>query len=269
MKMGWLTTGMWQGRLAPVRFRIARFAFSFVILHASWRLVFAPQARWQLNIPFSNRIQQTRKVTNEEISFLFKGTTSEVALAGADLHLDLAPGMGARSQSAFRRSNSRGCGYNLRTGLACWRRRKMPMAAGSATAGRDAVSTAFASWLFSRVAKILIPGNMPSRFTAPFTRSFSGQSADTGYLPNSMYHHGFAMLALSEAYGAVDESLFPSGQKPPRSIAKALQLAMGRAANSQKKNHLGAWRYSPDSPDADTSVTGAVLMGLLAAQMPA
>ena len=29
---------------------------------------------------------------------------------------------------------------------------------------------------------------------------------------------------------------------------------------------MGAWRYSPDSPDADTSVSGAVLMGLLAAR---
>jgi len=92
------------------------------------------------------------------------------------------------------------------------------------------------------------------------------QDATTGYLPNSMYHHGFGMLALSEAYGAVDESLFPSGKKPPRSIAQALQLAVGCAANSQKKNPMGAWRYSPDATDADTSVSGAVLMGLLAAR---
>src|SRR5207253_6717166 len=34
----------------------------------------------------------------------------------------------------------------------------------------------------------------------------------------------------------------------------------------QKKNTLGAWRYSPDSSDADTSVSGAVLVGLLAAR---
>jgi hypothetical protein len=81
-----------------------------------------------------------------------------------------------------------------------------------------------------------------------------------------MYHHGFGMLALSEAYGAVDESLFPGGKKPPRTIAKALQLAIGCAATSQKKNSMGAWRYNPDGSDADTSVTGAVLMGLLAAR---
>jgi len=31
-----------------------------------------------------------------------------------------------------------------------------------------------------------------------------------------------------------------------------------------RKNPFGAWRYSPDAIDADTSVAGAVLMGLLA-----
>jgi hypothetical protein len=92
------------------------------------------------------------------------------------------------------------------------------------------------------------------------------QEEKTGYLPNSMYHHGFAMLALSEAYGAVDESRLWEGGKPVRSIAQALDLAIRCAATAQKKNQLGAWRYSPDSSDADTSVTGAVLMGLLAAR---
>jgi len=92
------------------------------------------------------------------------------------------------------------------------------------------------------------------------------QEEKTGYLPNSMYHHGFAMLALSEAYGAVDESRLWEGGKPVRSIAQALDLAIRCAATSQKKNQLGGWRYSPDSTDADTSVTGAVLMGLLAAR---
>ncbi len=32
------------------------------------------------------------------------------------------------------------------------------------------------------------------------------QDKSTGYMGNSMYHHGFAMLALAEAYGAVDET---------------------------------------------------------------
>jgi hypothetical protein len=94
----------------------------------------------------------------------------------------------------------------------------------------------------------------------------TAQDASTGYMPNSMYHHGFAMLALSEAYGAVDESLYPNNEKPPRTIAQALQLAIGCAATSQKKNGMNAWRYQPDAADADTSVSGAVLMGLLAAR---
>ena len=92
------------------------------------------------------------------------------------------------------------------------------------------------------------------------------QDASTGYLPNSMYHHGFAMLALSEAYGAVDESLLWEGEKPIRSIGQALDLAIRCAGTSQKANRWGGWRYMPNSTDADTSVTGAMLMGLLAAR---
>lgn len=92
------------------------------------------------------------------------------------------------------------------------------------------------------------------------------QDAATGYLPNSMYHHGFAMLALSEAYGAVDEALLWEGEKPVRGIAQALDLAIRCAGTSQKNNRWGGWRYMPNSTDADTSVTGAMLMGLLAAR---
>jgi len=92
------------------------------------------------------------------------------------------------------------------------------------------------------------------------------QDEKTGYLPNSMYHHGFGMLALSEAYGSVDETLIWQGEKPVRSIAQTLDLAIRCAVTAQKKNKWGGWRYSPDATDADTSVTGAVLMGLLAAR---
>ena len=57
----------------------------------------------------------------------------------------------------------------------------------------------------------------------------SGQDGNTGYFGNSMYHHGFAMLALAEAYGAVDDrQVWPDGKKP-RSIGAALELAV-RAA---------------------------------------
>lgn len=95
------------------------------------------------------------------------------------------------------------------------------------------------------------------------------QSGSTGYIGPSMYHHGFSLLALSEAYGAVDDSqLWENGSEKgkTRSIGEALELAVRCAVTAQKRNPQKAWRYSPESNEADTSVSGAVLMGLLAAR---
>ena len=95
----------------------------------------------------------------------------------------------------------------------------------------------------------------------------TGQDKATGYFPNSMYHHGFSLLALAEAYGAVDESSLWTGQESAEdrlSIAESIEKGIELAVKSQKKNNWGGWRYSPTSTDADTSVTGSVLMGLLA-----
>jgi hypothetical protein len=92
------------------------------------------------------------------------------------------------------------------------------------------------------------------------------QNPTTGIIGNSMYHHGFAMLSLAEAYGAVDDrTLWPDARRE-RSIGQALELAVRGAVTSQKHNSFGGWRYSPASTDADTSVSGAVLVGLLAAR---
>lgn len=93
------------------------------------------------------------------------------------------------------------------------------------------------------------------------------QEPGSGFYPNSMYHHGFAMLALAEVYGALDEATLWDGTEPEaerRTIAESLELAVALATESQKNNRWGGWRYSPSATDADTSVTGAVLMGLLA-----
>ena len=94
------------------------------------------------------------------------------------------------------------------------------------------------------------------------------QDKSTGYFGNSMYHHGFAMLGLAEAYGTVDDrNLWPGGTSEDQlSIGQSLELAVRAAITSQKQNSMGAWRYSPSGSDADTSVAGAVLMGLLAAR---
>lgn len=126
------------------------------------------------------------------------------------------------------------------------------------------------------ILAILASGEDPNfgRFSANIrrglTRLVSQQDAQTGYFESSMYNHGFCMLALAEAYGAVDESLLWAGTKVPppkrRPLARALELAVRCATTSQDANPFGAWRYSPEARDADTSVAGAVLMGLLAAR---
>lgn len=84
----------------------------------------------------------------------------------------------------------------------------------------------------------------------------SQQSAGNGYIGNSMYNHGFATLALAEAYGMVDN---------PK-IAPALKKAVDLILSAQKRNRFNAWRYTPDSHDADTTVTGCQMVALFAAR---
>ncbi len=75
-------------------------------------------------------------------------------------------------------------------------------------------------------------------------------SNDSG---SPMYSHGFALLALGEVYGMIDD---------PR-VGPALKKATGLTISSQ--NQRGGWRYSVNSTDADTTVSGAQMMGLRAA----
>jgi hypothetical protein len=103
------------------------------------------------------------------------------------------------------------------------------------------------------------------------------QDGSVGYIGGeggnpSMYHHGFAMLGLAEAYGVVDdrglwtEAGAQGGKGQGRSIGKSLELAVRAAVTANKKNPTGGWHYGPEMQSADTSVSGAVLMGLLAAR---
>jgi hypothetical protein len=104
----------------------------------------------------------------------------------------------------------------------------------------------------------------------------NAQDGSVGYIGGegnpSMYHHGFAMLGLAEAYGVVDDRGLwtevgaQGGAGQGRSIGKALELAVRAAVTANKKNPTGGWHYGPEMPSADTSVSGAVLMGLLAAR---
>jgi hypothetical protein len=87
-------------------------------------------------------------------------------------------------------------------------------------------------------------------------RILQSANAESGYIGSTMYNHGFATLALAEAYGVVDD---------PR-IGPALQKGVQLILAAQSRNPQGAWRYSPDSRDADTTVSGAQMVALLAAR---
>lgn len=84
----------------------------------------------------------------------------------------------------------------------------------------------------------------------------SQQNEKNGYIGSSMYNHAFATKALAEAYGVVDN---------PK-IAPALKQAVELILSSQKDNRFKAWRYTPDSRDADTTVTGCQMVTLFAAR---
>ncbi|MHB8522242.1 MAG: prenyltransferase/squalene oxidase repeat-containing protein [Limisphaerales bacterium] len=79
---------------------------------------------------------------------------------------------------------------------------------------------------------------------------------ETGYIGRSMYNHGFSTLALAEAYGVVND---------PR-LGPALEKAVRFILDAQTHNPFGAWRYSPESQDADTTVSGAQMVALFAAR---
>ena len=78
----------------------------------------------------------------------------------------------------------------------------------------------------------------------------SQQNDKNGYIGTSMYNHAFATKALAESYGVLDN---------PK-IAPALKKAVELILSSQKKNRFGAWRYTPESRDADTTVTGSQMV---------
>ena len=82
------------------------------------------------------------------------------------------------------------------------------------------------------------------------------QNANTGMIGTTMYNHGFATLALAEAYGHADvKGLGPS-------LKKAVDLIL----RSQAQNPLHGWRYQAFGKDADTTVSGAQMVALYAAR---
>ena len=112
------------------------------------------------------------------------------------------------------------------------------------------------------VAAFLAHGEDPNN--GPYSKNIragvdfilSQQNEKNGYIGSSMYNHAFATKALAESYGMLDN---------PK-IAPALEKAVELIVSSQKKNRFGAWRYTPESRDADTTVTGCQMVTLFAAR---
>lgn len=112
------------------------------------------------------------------------------------------------------------------------------------------------------VASFLAHGEDPNN--GPYAKTIrqgidyilSQQNEKNGYIGNSMYNHAFAAKALAESYGVLDN---------PK-IAPALKKAVELIISSQKRNISGGWRYTPDSRDADTTVTGCQMVTLYAAR---
>lgn len=88
------------------------------------------------------------------------------------------------------------------------------------------------------------------------TYIFNKQNPTTGYIGSTMYTHGFATLALAEAYGVVDNE----------QIGPKLRQAINLILLAQNHNPKGGWRYSPEANDADTSIVGCQMMALFAAR---
>ena len=112
------------------------------------------------------------------------------------------------------------------------------------------------------VASFLAHGEDPAN--GPYSKAIrlgigyilSQQNEKNGYIGSSMYNHAFATKALAESYGVVDDP----------GIAPALKKAVALIVSSQKRNPFGAWRYTPESRDADTTVTGCQMVTLFAAR---
>ena len=87
-----------------------------------------------------------------------------------------------------------------------------------------------------------------------------------GYLGKDggrMYGHGICTLALSEAYGMLDDP------EDNFKIKKALEAALKVTQKAQVKNkgkHFGGWRYNPNSKDADLSVSVWQVLSLRSAK---
>lgn len=106
----------------------------------------------------------------------------------------------------------------------------------------------------------MVQGSFPEKppFGDPLKRALNyllSPRRTSGFLGSSMYEHGLATLALSEAWGM-------SSRKDE--IRETLKKAVHVIVKAQ--NPEGGWRYQPDGKDADVSATVMQAVALASAQ---
>ena len=105
----------------------------------------------------------------------------------------------------------------------------------------------------------MVKGNFPERppYGAELSKAVGfllSQSSVDGYMGSSMYEHGLATLALSEAWGMSRQDEIRDGLK--RAVTVILRA----------QNKDGGWRYNPMPADADLSVTVMQIVALASAK---
>ncbi|MBN1442326.1 MAG: prenyltransferase [Planctomycetes bacterium] len=199
------------------------------------------------------------------------------------------PGAGSEAPRALRDDWSRGLGIDrdvleaVQRGLAYLARHQNEDGSWTDRVGRKVLMsyrgavkphvgvTALAGLAF--LAGGTLPDQGPGRFADARGRLVHGaqvvqkaidylirSTSSTGYISannSRMYSHAFATLFLAEAYGM---GFSRDGGDLKRTLKRATQLIV----NSQ--NSLGGWRYQPNAPDADMSVTVCQVMALRAAR---
>jgi hypothetical protein len=95
----------------------------------------------------------------------------------------------------------------------------------------------------------------------PFGRSFPGFLHNPIASPHGpMYGHGFATLFLAEVSGMIHD------RNLRKELSEKLHLAVKLILDAQTRNREHAWRYMPNSGDADLSVTICQIMALRSAR---
>jgi prenyltransferase beta subunit len=75
----------------------------------------------------------------------------------------------------------------------------------------------------------------------------------------TMYDHGISTVMLCETYGMLDDKRQALAKT---AISRAVRLIIDAQKIPKSNDFQGGWRYAPNSPDSDLSVTGWQLMAL-------